>query len=391
MERILGIFSVFTLLVAWFLGLARARAGIEPLLGQLLPSAGHFEKIETDMFSAYAPGEDGELIGYVTVGEAAGYGGPMKVAVAVNPQGEVLGLAIIEHKETPSWYDRILNTDFIQSLVGKSFQDAFALGEDVDGISGATYTTRAIAEATLRGSRRVASEVLKLPVPREPATSIQFGIPEITLLALFIFGVIGHQRNFKYKKQVRWLSMLTGLIVLGVIYTQPLTISDISRLLIGFWPQWQTNLYWYILLGGILFMFTVENKNPYCEWFCPFGAAQECLGTIGGAKPRSAGKYYLFLKWLQRGMAWLALLLALLFRNPGLTSYEVFGTLFDLKGTSLQFLILGIILVASLFIRRPWCAYLCPLKPVTDLIRTIRSWVISTWKTRKEQPKTSAQ
>ena len=176
---------------------------------------------------------------------------------------------------------------------------------------------------------------LGLPVPKEMSPNIQFGIPEISLIGLYVVGYFGHQRKFKYTKQARWLSMLVGMIVLGFIYTRPLTLSDISKFLLGFWPQWQTNLYWYLLIGGILFVFTVDNKNPYCEWFCPFGAAQECMGAIGGAKSRSTGSYKNILKWLQRGLAWLAILLALLFRNPGLTSYEIFGTLFDLKGSTM--------------------------------------------------------
>jgi polyferredoxin len=104
------------------------------------------------------------------------------------------------------------------------------------------------------------------------------------------------------------------------------------------------------------------------------------LGVIGGAKPRSEGRYKDLLIWVQRGLAWLAIVLALYFRNPGITSFEVFGTLFDLTGSSLQFGLLGIIVIASLFIKRPWCKYLCPLKPVMDLYRTFRKWVMESWK-----------
>jgi NosR/NirI family nitrous oxide reductase transcriptional regulator len=138
------------------------------------------------------------------------------------------------------------------------------------------------------------------------------------------------------------------------------------------------------LIGGILLVFTVDNKNPYCEWFCPFGAVQECMGIIGGAKP-GLGNYRNILKWLQRGLAWLAILLAVLFRNPGMTSYEIFGTLFDLKGTPIQFIVLGLVLITSLFIRRPWCAFLCPLRPVTDLYRVFRKWIIDLWIRNKKK------
>jgi len=230
------------------------------------------------------------------------------------------------------------------------------------------------------GSRAAMIEHLALEVPEEVTPPIQFGIPELTLIGLFTIGYFGHQQKFKYKKQARWVSMLIGMIVLGFIYTRPLTISDVNKFLLGFWPTWQINLYWYLLIGGMLLVFTVDNKNPYCEWFCPFGAAQECMGSIGGAKSRSVGKSRNLLIWIQRGLAWFAIILALLFRNPGLTSYEIFGTLFDLTGSSWQFALLGIILITSLFIRRPWCNYLCPLRPVTDLYRTFRKWILESWK-----------
>jgi hypothetical protein len=150
---------------------------------------------------------------------------------------------------------------------------------------------------------------------------------KITLIALLAVGYFGHQRQFKYKKQTRWVAMLVGIIVLGFLYNKPLTISMVNQALLGFWPQWQTNLCWYMLLGGIILVFTVDNKNPYCVWFCPFGAAQECMGVIGGAKVRSPGrKSRNVLKWTQRDLAWLAIVIALWFRNPGISSYAIFGT-----------------------------------------------------------------
>jgi polyferredoxin len=190
---------------------------------------------------------------------------------------------------------------------------------------------------------------------------------------------VGHRRSFKYKKLARWVSLATGLVVLGFVYNAQLTLTQINSLLMGFWPQWQTHLYWYLLLGGILFVVTVDNKNPYCEWFCPFGAAQDCLGAVGGAKPRVPARYRTPLLWAQRGVAWAAIILALLFRNPGLTSYEVFGTLFQLTGSTVQFVLLGLVLVTALFLKRPWCNYLCPLRPVTDLIRFGRGWLLEQW------------
>ena len=107
------------------------------------------------------------------------------------------------------------------------------------------------------------------------------------------------------------------------------------------------------------------------------------MGVVGKAKLYSPGRYRQFFSWLRRGLVWFAIIVALLFRSPGLTSYEIFGTLFSLLGTNSQFSLLVIVLVASLFIKRPWCTYLCPIDPVVEFIRMARKWIIEIWQTIK--------
>jgi hypothetical protein len=382
-ERIVGVLAIITLMAAGIIGSLRAEKNLQPAISSAIPGTDHVTQIEGDLFGAWEDPAGEVLLGYVALGEASGYGGPMKVAAGFSPEGEVIGAVIASHKETPSWMDKVLGAGFIKELLGKQYSDDFVLGKDVDGVTGATYTSRAIANAMLTGGHTVANYV-GLPIIEKPQPKIIFGVPEILLLLLFAVGYFGHKSKFKYKKQARWISLIVGMVGLGFIYNSPLTLSYINKLLMGFWPEWQTNIYWYILILGILFVFTVDNKNPYCEWFCPFGAAQECLGLIGGAKTRSPGKYRVFLKWLQRGLAWGAILIALLYRNPGITSFEIFGTLFELIGSQFQFILLGIILIASLFIRRPWCTYLCPLHPVDDFIRMLRKWILGLWPKRNK-------
>jgi NosR/NirI family nitrous oxide reductase transcriptional regulator len=381
-ERGLAILAFLTILMAWFVGGVLQNTDIEPALVDALPDADRFEPVAGETYAAY---QGDALIGYISIGEAVGYGGPLKVAAAVEPAGNIIGISIASHKETPSFMERVLRTDFMAQFLGKSYADSYLLDEDVDNVTGATYTARAIADSTLQASRAVASHQLGLEVPEIPPPPIKFGIPEITLIALYAAGYIGHRRSFKYKKQLRWALLITGMLVLGFWFNLPLTISRINSFLMGYWPQWQTNIYWYLLVGGLFLIFTVDNKNAYCAWFCPFGAAQECMGAIGGAKSTGPRLYRRNFVWIQRGLAWLAVVLAFLFRNPGISSYEIFGTLFEFTGSMVAFALLGIVLVLSLFIRRPWCNFLCPLDPVFDLIRLVRTWILELWQTIKNK------
>jgi len=376
-DRLLAIVAVLTLLAAWIVGAFLQGTDLRPFLESSFPSADRFDLLSEETLAAFQG--DG-LIGYATVAEGSGYGGPIKVSVAVGLDGAVLGTTIIESGETPSFFERVIGSQFLAQFIGKSYSDAFVLKKDLDGITGATCTAKGLASAVRQGGRRIAGEQLGLPVQAPDPIPVQFGVPEIAVILLYVAGSLGHKRRFRYSKQLRWAMLLTGMIVLGFWFNVPLTISKVNSFLLGYWPEWQTNLYWYLLIGGVFLIATVDNKNAYCIWFWPFGAAQECVAVIGGAKYSAPRLYRRHLVWVQRGLAWLAVMLALLFRNPGISSYEVFGTLFDFTGTAALFTLAAIVLVLSLFVKRPWCNYLCPLDPVYSIVRLVRNWVLEQWR-----------
>lgn len=375
-DRLMAVIAMATILAAYFFGLSRAETDLKPTFQLLYPAAQRFEKISDTLFAAV---QREQVIGYIAMGEATGYGGPIYVATSVDLLGVVKEFQVVDQTETYEYFMKVMKSGFPERLIGKSCNDPFDLKQDVDGVSGATYTADAIARAIGKGCRQALANGLGGSTNGASA-KIQIGAPEIALVLLFAVGFYGHRAKFKYTRQARWISMIIGLAVLGFWLNRPLTIAHINQLLLGFWPSWQNQLYWYLLIGGILLVIAIDSKNPYCDWFCPFGAAQECLGAVGKAKLRSPGKFREHLKWLQRGLAWLAIILALIFRNPSISSYEVFDSLFARVGSSLSYALLGIVLVASLFIKRPWCTYLCPLHPVTDFLTMLRRWVVELWK-----------
>lgn len=84
----LGIFSA-----AWFVGTFRTEADLTPFLKKALPAADYFESSPCGNYSAWEGETKSRLLGFVAVGAANGYGGEIKTAVAVSPDGNVPGFA----------------------------------------------------------------------------------------------------------------------------------------------------------------------------------------------------------------------------------------------------------------------------------------------------------
>jgi len=368
--------SVILAVGAWVYGYFANGTNVAPLVPNVIPGTSRVE-IRGNLYIGF--NQNGDVAGYAAIGQGQGYAGPVEMLVGINPAGEITGVQIITQRETPGFFRLIINHNLVRQFVGLKFNAPLSLGQDVDAVSGATFSAEGVAASIRAAVRTIAQNGLNSPLPPEQKP-IQFGIPEVALLGLYAAGYFGHKlRSAQWKRRIRWGTLLIGMVVVGFIYTAPLTIAQIISLLSGYWPDWHNNLYWYLLIGGILFVTTVDAKNPYCSWFCPFGAVQECLAQITHAKLYRPRELNGFFTWLQRGLAFTAVLLGLVMRRPGVASYEPFATLFDLRGTAPEWIFLGIVLLASLVMYRPFCNYLCPLDPVFDFISEGRRWTRESW------------
>lgn len=367
-DRIISVAAFVAIAAAWLFGYFRAGSDIAPRVPQVLASAERVEQ-RGSVFYGYASDDGNEtLVGYAGTGEATGYAGPIQVLVGVDTEGQIVGVQVLEHRETPGFFRRLYEQTFFEQFLGRNYASNLSLGGDLDAVSGATISSEAVARAIREEVRALGSGPIgaEVPAASEP---IQFGAPEVLLIALYTAGYVGHRsRNPKGKRWVRRGTLAAGAIGLGFMYNKPLTVANFISLLSGYWPDWHTNLYWFLLLGGVLFVTTAQAKNPYCSWFCPFGAVQEGLGRIGGAKLFYPRRWRSHLQWFQRGLALSAIVLGLALRQPGPASYEPFGTLFEFTGHWAQWVLLAMVLLGSLVVLRPFCNYLCPLDPIVDYI-----------------------
>jgi len=92
---------------------------------------------------------DGGVMGSVLIVNQAGKEGPLQVLVAIDPDGTVydVGFTVFgEDKGKPA-----MKWTFLQQFIGATADQPVEIGEDIDGISGATWTSTSVATAVKRG------------------------------------------------------------------------------------------------------------------------------------------------------------------------------------------------------------------------------------------------
>lgn len=343
------------------------------LIQESIPGILNIERISNDIFTFST--DDPAIQQYLAIGIGKGYGGELTMAVTLGENLEIEEVSCIDHRETPSFMDRISRKKFSNGFRKISVLDQEEPVDWPDALTGATFTTEAInlAVQTATGNLRELELGLSNWTPEKE--KISWTIRYTILIIVFILAWLMIYQWFPLRKQLRWVLLLFNLIFLGFWLGNQLSVSQISRLLIGDFPALYSHLFFYLLLGGTLLMIILLNKNIYCDRICPFGAAQQCINAISGTKRHPTNKRR-YLVWIQRILVLTVIAASLLLQNPTRFNYEIFSAFFKLIGTIFQFSLLIIVLLSSLFLIRPWCNLLCPIQPVTDFVKMIRNWVV---------------
>lgn len=133
------------------------------------------------VYRVYAGGQPVAALFVVTARD--GYAGPIRLLVGIDVIGQITGIQVLEHRETPGLGDRVdsLKSDWVTQFEGRSLADPEAAqwaikrdGGQFDQLTGASVTPRAIVRA-------IRDTLLYFDANREQvfaAASAQAGIQE---------------------------------------------------------------------------------------------------------------------------------------------------------------------------------------------------------------------
>ncbi len=135
---------------------------LQESLVKIFPAAEHFESVSLPTPSAgnLKEGKDFSLlelyqakkgdnkIGYVFKVGTQGYGGQITLLIAISTQDQkMIGMKILEHQETPGLGSEITSSRFLNQFLEKPLTDPYQLNQDIQALSGATISSKAIVRA----------------------------------------------------------------------------------------------------------------------------------------------------------------------------------------------------------------------------------------------------
>ena len=100
----------------------------------------------------FAAKKGGETVAYIVPSSSKGYGGAIKMLVAVTADAKVIDFSILEHNETPGLGDNAQKPDFRKQFAGKGADRLEVVKdpsnhENIQAMTGATISSRAVVKA----------------------------------------------------------------------------------------------------------------------------------------------------------------------------------------------------------------------------------------------------
>lgn len=289
-----------------------------------------------------------------------GFGGCVPFAIIFNPDSKIRGLYMFENSETPSWIDNLKTEGFFNTWNGLTAKQA--VEKKVDAFSGATFSSTAVINSiNKRLSKYAATEEMK----NGPGWLNIVGLIAsflVLIFALFSF-LVPHQTA-----RLRILLLIASVGILGFWQGKFISIALLNNWLLNGMDIWSQIFLLVVLFLSVLLPL-VTNKSFYCQFLCPFGAAQELVGKLNKKKVVFDPNFTEILKYIRFVFLFILGVLIVVSVDTSLENFEPFSA-FKFQFASLTVLILAVVMIfLSIFFNKPWCKFFCPTGALLSLFR----------------------
>ncbi len=288
-----------------------------------------------------------------------GYGGCVPFAIVFNRNDKIREIVLLENSETPKWIEQLNDNKFFENWNGLTAEEA--INTKIDAVSGATYTSVAVIESC----KHRLSMFTKIEADKSKMNWVNI----LGIIASFLFLIFAVYSFLMPQKTNRFriFLLIASVGILGFWQGDFLSLALFDKWLIGGVKIWSHIVLIVVLILTILLPL-ITNKAFYCQFVCPFGAAQELVGKLNKRKitfSQTVRKLLTKIRFLVLFILFVMLVVAVDF---SLEDFEPFSA-FSYKFASASTLILALVMLfLSIFINKPWCRFFCPTGGLISLL-----------------------
>jgi polyferredoxin len=224
------------------------------------------------------------------------------------------------------------------------------------------------------------------PAPAEPAAPVEAGQPagdawdfpdeeeEVPTLAEIVapqavdlvvfpaFLALALVSFFRKSVTLKYVTLAAAVVYLGVFRSQMISVVNIFALLTWNLPIFKYSLFWY-LFAGFTVVSTVLWGRLYCGRICAFGALTQLMDRVVPARlrydvPLRVETRVAYVKYVLLAAV---IVYYLATRDIGIYRYVEPFWMFSGQASTIMWAGLGVLLVATVFVRNLYCRFLCPV------------------------------
>jgi NosR/NirI family transcriptional regulator, nitrous oxide reductase regulator len=337
-----------------------------------LPSAALLRPDSSERDGLFVLDRESRELGYVVrtqpqCRDIIGYCGVTDVLVILDRNWKILGLKVHASEDTQEYVDNVvLDRRFLKKWNNMSWDAAAALdleAEGIEGVSGATMTSMAMARSVKARLQMSAGEIATRPTLRlEWRDWGMFAV--LGFATVMAFGKAEWRHRWKRPYQIAL-----------IIYVGFVAGDLVAQKLLAGWTRsgipWSTAPGLVLLVAAAFIVPWATRKPLYCHHVCPHGAAQELISHFRPARFQvtlSAGVVR-GLEYLPVALLVLTLLVVMIALPLDLAGIEPFAA-YIVRSAGWATITVAIVgLVASFFVPQAYCRFGCPTGALLNFVR----------------------
>lgn len=295
-----------------------------------------------------------------------GYQGPTEVYLGIGTEGRITGMLLGKSYDNEPYVDYVRQDAYFRNLFnGKTPEDLSKLdlkAAQVEGVSGATMTSMAIARGMVKAAQT-----------RESRAKSLGGLPWRTI-ATILFVIAAAAIGLTRLRANRWARTAFQFASIG--YLGLINGELLSQAMFAGWARhgipWHNALGLVVMTAAAFLLPVATGANIYCHQLCPHGAAQQLLKRGVRARWKMPARLGRALILLRPALLLWVFLVAVCDWPFSLVDIEPFDAYLWRSAGWATIIVAVVGLAASALVPMAYCRYGCPTGAAIEYVRSHR-------------------